>query len=71
MSTLGNKSISLSVNNHIIVKGTIVNDMYRLDVSIIPPTSIPLLSRMTSPSLLSHLEPTIASSQASPAFYIA
>jgi hypothetical protein len=73
ISTIGNKSLSFSVNNKTIVQGNIINDMYRLDLSIIPPTSRPLLSRITSasPLLLSQLEPIAASSDAPPAFYIA
>ena len=49
VSSLGeHNTISLSVNNKVVVTGKIVNDMYRLDVSIVHP----------KPSLASRFAPT-------------
>ncbi len=44
MSTLGNSLISLMVNRKTIVEGRIINDMYHLDLKIVPPNTIPLAS---------------------------
>jgi hypothetical protein len=77
VSTLGNNAISLSVNNRIIVQGAIENDMYRLDLCILPPTATPpslsLLSRVgpDGPALLSRIEPIAASVQVGSDFYTA
>ena len=68
ISTLGNKCITLSVNNQIIVRGTITNDMYRLDINIVTPTRTSLESRITPPPLSSRIGPKVSSSQTSPAF---
>jgi hypothetical protein len=75
--TLGNNSISLSVNNNVIVHGGIANDMYRLNVSIVTPSphlSPPsLLGRLAEkvPPLLSRLEPAVSSSHTTADFYTA
>ena len=68
ITTLGNNCITLSVNNQIIVCGTVTNDMYRLDINIIQPTRATLESRITPPSLSSRIGPKISSLQTSPAF---
>jgi hypothetical protein len=57
VSTLGNKSITLSTNNHIIVSGSVVNDMYRLNLRIVPPTSVSLASRITPTNFASRIGP--------------
>jgi hypothetical protein len=56
-STLGNKSIFLSSNNQVIVSGSIINDMYRLNLNIVFPTSISLASRITPNDLASRIGP--------------
>jgi hypothetical protein len=68
ISTLGNKCITLSVNNQIIVRGTVTNDMYRLDINIATPTRTSLESRITPPPLSSRIGPKVSSSHTSPAF---
>lgn len=59
VSTLGHNSIFLSTNNEVIVSGTVVNDMYRLDVTIIIPNSIELASppHIAPPSLALRIGP--------------
>src|SRR5882672_1261403 len=53
VSTLGNNSIFLSVNNNTIIIGTISNDMYHLNLTVTktnPP--LPQLSHKTIPGVL-------------------
>jgi gag-polypeptide of LTR copia-type len=65
ISTLGNNTISLSVDNTTIITGNINNDMYRLNLTIVKPNTLPLSSRIkpylesriTSPTLQSRLAP--------------
>lgn len=71
VSTLGNRNIHLSFNNKTIVVGTIINDMYRLNLSIIRPKSQPLISRIAPPPLQSRIGPIVAPSQAPTDFCIA
>ena len=47
ISTLGNNSISLSVNNRVLVTGSVINDMYRLNLKIVPPMRAPLVARIS------------------------
>ena len=56
-STLGRNSIFLSMHNKIIVSGSVINDMYRLDLKIVPPTSISLASHIAPASLTSCIGP--------------
>ena len=71
VSTLGNKSITLSVNGKPIVGGEVINDMYRLHLNIIPP-SLPLASRLSPLSLASRIGPKIESCDTPPPnFYTA
>lgn len=55
VSTLGRNSIALSVNNKVIVSGSVVNDMYRLNLTIIRPSHISLASRIEPASLASRI----------------
>jgi len=66
VSTLGNQSIFLSLNNQIIVNGQITNDMYRLNVRVIQSAPASLMSRITPQSLASRI-----TSEADPGFCIA
>ena len=62
ISTLGNNTIFLSTNNQIIVTGTVINDMYRLNLNIIRPNNSSLTSRIKHPSLESRIAmPSLAS----------
>jgi hypothetical protein len=64
LSTLGNNTVILSISGNPIVGGSIVNDMYRLNLNVIHPKSVP--------TLLSRLGPTPhASTSQSVDFYIA
>ncbi len=56
MSTLGNGLILLMANRKTIVEGRIIKDMYRLDLKIVPPNTVPLASRLSTPSLISRVE---------------
>ena len=60
VSTLGNQSIFLSLDNKVIVSGQIINDMYRLNVRVIRPNSksVSLASHITPPSLASCITST-------------
>jgi hypothetical protein len=71
ISTLGNNSISLSVKGKTLVIGTVINDMYRLNLKIVPQMPASLVSRLSPPSLESRIEPKACSTQGSPDFYIA
>ena len=72
VSTLGNKTITLSVNGKPLVGGEIVNDMYRLYFTVIPPSSLPLASRLAPLSLASRIGPKIKSCDTPPPnFYTA
>ncbi len=53
--TLGNKTITLSKNMIPIMGSKVVNDMYCLDLTIIPATSASLTSCITPPSLISRI----------------
>jgi hypothetical protein len=66
VSTLGHNSIFLSNNNKIIVSGSVINDMYCLDLKIIPPSSVSLASRISPTSLTSRLSPASLASRISP-----
>ena len=55
--TLDYNSITLACNGKPLVSGTIVNDMYRLDVSILRPTTVSLASRLAPQSLASRITP--------------
>jgi hypothetical protein len=57
ISTLGHHSIVLSKNNKTILSGSVINDMYHLNLVIIPPKTIPLASRLKPATLASWLEP--------------
>ena len=57
VSTLGHNSITLSSNNKIIVIGSVVNDMYKLNLNIIQPGSGSLALRLEAPSLVSRISP--------------
>ena len=71
-STLGNNGIHLSVRGDIIVDGTLNNEMYRLNLNIVPPHSRSLTSRISPPTLSSRLGPQLAACQTPPlGFYIA
>ena len=48
--TLGNKKIFLSVNDKTIVAGTVINDMYRLDLQVVRPKTASLASRLAAPT---------------------
>jgi hypothetical protein len=68
ISTLGNNIITLSMNKKVLVDGNIINDMYRLNLRVLSPTSkSPLVPLTLQPSV----EGSVSSSQAPPAFYIA
>jgi hypothetical protein len=57
VSTLGHYSIVLSRNNKTILSGSVVNDMYHLNLVIIPPKTISLASHLEPATLASWLEP--------------
>jgi gag-polypeptide of LTR copia-type len=72
VSTLGNKTIYLSINNNIIISGSIFNDMYRLNLKVVLPTNpIPLASRLTPNTLQSRIGAKASSSQSPSGFCIA
>jgi hypothetical protein len=73
VTTLGNKSIQLSVNNKTLISGSIVNDMYRLNLTVLRPNYVPLTDRLAPLSLQSRIGPALAasSSQAPSGFCIA
>jgi hypothetical protein len=71
VSTLGHNNITLSMNNKNLVGGAIINDMYRLDLRVLPPTSLSLALSSTAPSLLSRIEPSVSHSLVPSAFYTA
>jgi hypothetical protein len=60
-SMLGNNKIFLSINNRILVSGSIVNNMYRLDMTIVPPITIFLASCISTPNLASCIDLTTVS----------
>jgi hypothetical protein len=71
-SALGNNTIFLSANDQIIVDGAITNDMYKLNVRVLPPKPASLISRLAPPPLLSRLGPSLSTSHADPpGFYTA
>jgi hypothetical protein len=55
VSTLGNNSISLSVNGRTVVGGRITHDMYRLDLDVLYPKHPSLASHIAPPPLVSRL----------------
>jgi gag-polypeptide of LTR copia-type len=72
VSTLGNKSITLSVNGRTIVGGRISNDMYRLDLKVLCQKSPALASRIAPLPLVSRLAASVATPHPPPAdFYTA
>jgi hypothetical protein len=73
ISTLGNNSISLSVKGKILVISSVINDMYHLNLNIVPQRPASLISRLSPPgppSLQSRIEPNACSMQTLD-FYIA
>jgi hypothetical protein len=83
VSTLGNNSILLSANGKVIISGSVVNDMYRLNLTIIKPETHTLATRLSSSpipqshsSLASRISPAslasrLAPPDESPGFYTA
>ena len=55
ISTLGNHSIFLSIDNKVIIGGQIINDMYRLNVKVIHTHSVSLATHLNPPSLASRI----------------
>jgi hypothetical protein len=55
VSTLRHHSIVLFKNNKIIISGSVINDMYHLNLIIIPPTSVSLASCLEPVTLASRL----------------
>ena len=68
VSTLGNNSILLSVNNKVLISGTVVNDMYRLNLTVIRPNPISLASHLSPLTLHSRISPTASSTHIPSAF---
>lgn len=53
ISTIGNGRILLSINNKAIISGSVIRDMYCLNLRIIPPNAASLASRLSPISLTS------------------
>jgi hypothetical protein len=53
---LGNGTLALATNGKTIVEGQIINDMYRLNLTIVSPSTVSLASRISTPSLTSRIE---------------
>jgi hypothetical protein len=59
ITTLGNGTIVLSFNDKPIIGGSIVNEMYCLNLEVVRPQLPSLSSRLGPPSLSSHLGPKV------------
>jgi gag-polypeptide of LTR copia-type len=72
-SVLGNGLANLYHHGRIVIGGALYDNMYRLNMSIIrPTTSRPLSARISPPSLLSRISPLAAAASSDQAgFYIA
>jgi hypothetical protein len=57
VSTLGHNTIFLSLNNKVIISGSVINDMYCLNLQIVPPISVILASRIKPASLALRIDP--------------